>query len=417
MATTAQTISLQPLHAVSSLRVIKDETVTSNPMHLDEETMQLAPGPDPTQSTMHHDYTTTSRALPSTQAAAVPEHTSTLELTSEPSEDESNSNPFCTAKKTTKNILATLGLLLTLVFGIAAYRDMQWSEHTNAVQTCASLYVGDPIYSRCADFNLSQSIGQFTEFCNTTIEAGVDSTPLVRRWKVGEYIPIHRHGVDDYAIDLTLTILLTTAAVLFGVSYSRPRMKAFTPFISHARLHPPTWIPGTRFIAESGCPKCILEWLHPRRSERRDKNRDFDGSECTTEAETDQVSVLEPVNLCIKSIASSTSSGCLPQVRNDHPKILELWEKKVHVKWCRDHLMKLYSEHREARSERRMTYDCGSHPDLPDANFEAEFEERFKLSQDALAAAEQGLSVAYMACITTGLGSEGFCPPPSLSLD
>ena len=40
-------------------------------------------------------------------------------------------------------LLATLGL--TLFQGITSYMDMKWSEHANAVQTCASLYVCPPI--------------------------------------------------------------------------------------------------------------------------------------------------------------------------------------------------------------------------------------------------------------------------------
>jgi hypothetical protein len=43
------------------------------------------------------------------------------------------------------NAVGIVGLLITLGFGlftgIASYRDMKWSEHANAVQTCASLYV------------------------------------------------------------------------------------------------------------------------------------------------------------------------------------------------------------------------------------------------------------------------------------
>lgn len=37
------------------------------------------------------------------------------------------------------SLIATLGL--GLFAGISSYRDMKWSEHTDAVQTCASLYV------------------------------------------------------------------------------------------------------------------------------------------------------------------------------------------------------------------------------------------------------------------------------------
>ena len=43
------------------------------------------------------------------------------------------------------NAIGVVGLLITIGFGlftgIASYRDMKWSEHANAVQTCASLYV------------------------------------------------------------------------------------------------------------------------------------------------------------------------------------------------------------------------------------------------------------------------------------
>ena len=43
------------------------------------------------------------------------------------------------------NATGVVGLLITIGFGlftgIASYRDMKWSEHANAVQTCASLYV------------------------------------------------------------------------------------------------------------------------------------------------------------------------------------------------------------------------------------------------------------------------------------
>jgi hypothetical protein len=47
------------------------------------------------------------------------------------------------------NAIALIGLLATLgptLFqGITSYMDMKWSEHANAVQTCASLYVCPPI--------------------------------------------------------------------------------------------------------------------------------------------------------------------------------------------------------------------------------------------------------------------------------
>lgn len=50
------------------------------------------------------------------------------------------------AKTFVGNVIGTVGLLLALGLGlfsaVTTYRDVEWSEHADAVQACASLYVG-----------------------------------------------------------------------------------------------------------------------------------------------------------------------------------------------------------------------------------------------------------------------------------
>lgn len=138
---TAQAIALQTLTSPSNAQNTTDTI---------EERLSHQPNPGAThqgphnvhnQAAVQHGATTTPQHSPISQAAP-PSPSAPV-----PRTDDSGTGPVCRWFRDTPtgNAIGLIGLALTLGLGlfsgIASYRDMKWSEHANAVQTCASLYV------------------------------------------------------------------------------------------------------------------------------------------------------------------------------------------------------------------------------------------------------------------------------------
>jgi len=188
------------------------------------------------------------------------------------------------------NIIAVIALIFTvfaaawgIYTGVLGVRYGALGAQYGALQSCASLY----------------SIGKYSAYCNTTLEAGVTPAPVVRRHikdfgsasndPLGlnatsessqtfsniahsfEFVPIDADdgrsalarwfepdGIDTYAdifntrqlavpsrsalARFCIMVALTLGAGLFAVVYTRPRMRVFAPVISSVRTLPTTVI-------------------------------------------------------------------------------------------------------------------------------------------------------------------------------
>ncbi|KAK0301058.1 hypothetical protein LTS00_000206 [Friedmanniomyces endolithicus] len=188
------------------------------------------------------------------------------------------------------NIIAVIALIFTvfaaawgIYTGVLGVRYGALGAQYGALQSCASLY----------------SIGRYSAYCNTTIEAGVTPAPVVRRHikdfgsgsndLLGsnatsgssqtfsnvaysfDFMPIDADdgrsalarwfepgGINIYAdmlgpgqisipprltlARLCIMVVLTLGAGVFAVVYTRPRMRVFAPIISSVRTLPTTVI-------------------------------------------------------------------------------------------------------------------------------------------------------------------------------
>lgn len=97
--------------------------------------------------------------------------------------------------------------------------------------------------------DLWQSIGYFSNYCNSTIEVGIETTPLLRRI-VKRATRITTSGLLSEMSPLVLagTVFCSITAVLLGLIFTRPRMQPFATLISNVRLELTKWIPGVRCI-------------------------------------------------------------------------------------------------------------------------------------------------------------------------
>ncbi|KAK0322106.1 hypothetical protein LTS16_004435 [Friedmanniomyces endolithicus] len=188
------------------------------------------------------------------------------------------------------NIIAVIALVFTvfaaawgIYTGVLGVRYGALGAQYGALQSCASLY----------------SIGKFSAYCNTTLEAGVTPAPVVRRHTKDfgsgsndllgsnatsestqtfstiaysfEFMPIDADdgrsalarwfepgGINIYAdtfgtgqtsmplrstlAQFCIVVALTLGAGVFAVVYTRPRMRVFAPIISSVRTLPSTVI-------------------------------------------------------------------------------------------------------------------------------------------------------------------------------
>ncbi|KAK1063384.1 hypothetical protein LTR12_007442 [Friedmanniomyces endolithicus] len=191
------------------------------------------------------------------------------------------------------NIIAVIALVFTvfaaawgIYTGMLGIRYGALGAQYGALQSCASLY----------------SIGRYSAYCNTTLEAGVTPAPVVRRHikdfgsgsndVLGsnatsqtfsniaysfEFMPIDADdgrsalarwfepgGINIYAdmfgtgqpsmpprstlARLCIMVALTLGAGVFAVVYTRPRMRVFAPIISSVRTLPTTVISLVRTV-------------------------------------------------------------------------------------------------------------------------------------------------------------------------
>lgn len=157
MAATARTTTAQSI----AVQTLATPLTAQNSTDATEQHVSHQPNPGVTQQASNNVQT---QATVQQSALETPEHSPTSHSAPPsssmpvPCPGDSEIGPICRFLRDTPagNAIGLISLVLTLGLGlfggITSYRDMKWSEHANAVQTCASLYVCYPCSSNVLQY-------------------------------------------------------------------------------------------------------------------------------------------------------------------------------------------------------------------------------------------------------------------------
>ena len=302
--------------------------------------------------------------------------------------------------------------------------------------------------------NPRQSIGQFSKFCNETIEDGVDATPLPRRWLTSRMVFVQPVVLGLPPAILSTTVVCTIAAVLLGVIFSRPQMRVFPPFISNVRLEVPTYLPGFKCVRHVSGPKVTAETIRLLEMEIAKRGAEFARFDrpvedlvdfCSvSDRDFDEGLIVEEVQQedADSKVPSDGSSEVLPRVhmdenlRGEHPQVsseefdyhtfdeildtrrmsvsdassvippalADYYARRGDAAIFRERLIELNLTRQEGLIKRELSRDRGDEVEpVTDAEFEHEFAARREESTRQIAAAEEAAEVAYDTCVKYGV--------------
>ena len=126
--------------------------------------------------------------------------------------------------------------------------------------------------------NDPQSIGRYSKYCNRTIEHGVDPTPLFRRWLSTTKASVEYHTLVISPISFTTAVVCTTAGVLLGMVFSRPRSQPFRPLISNVRMEALSWLYDCKDKKKSSEAYVAVETIRLLEAEVEEDDKDFVGT-------------------------------------------------------------------------------------------------------------------------------------------
>ena len=322
--------------------------------------------------------------------------------------------------------------------------------------------------------NPRQSIGQFSKFCNETIEDGVDATPLPRRWLTSPMVFLQPVVLGLPPAILSTTVVCTIAAVLLGVIFSRPQMRVFPPFISNVRLEVPIYLPGFKCVRHVSGPKVTAETIRLLEMEIAKRGAEFARFDRPVEDLVDFCSVSDgdfDEGLIMEEVqqedadskrTSDDSGEILPKVHMvenlrwehrqvsseefdyhtsdevldtrrtpvtdassvPHSAIADYYDRRGDVAVFRERLQELDFYHAEDLIQRQILRDRGDEIEpVTDSEFEYNFAARREELTRQLADARKAVQVAYGTCVNSVMICRGHqCqepsyPPSEFSLD
>ena len=126
------------------------------------------------------------------------------------------------------NLIAALALVVAiLALGLSAYSSAiqaivaKWSAKNDALQSCIA----------------ASAVDIFSTYCNETISAGVKRPPIVRRTMQSSLLSAASTG-GYQSLTIAWVCVVTVAAGVYAIVYSRPQMRPFRPVVSAVRIPP-----------------------------------------------------------------------------------------------------------------------------------------------------------------------------------